>query len=67
MFPLTRAIHLGHLLWMDEILHHFKTMVETTVGWYLHGNHPSRVSEVVRNGFRPSTVFLTHRQMLPFT
>ena len=40
------------LPWMDEILHH----LETIVCWYLQGNQPSRVSEVARNGFRPSTV-----------
>ena len=41
---------------MDEILHHFETMVETIVSWYLQGHHHSRVSWVVRTGFRPSTV-----------
>ena len=32
------------ILWMDKILHHFETMVETVVCWYLQGNHHSRVS-----------------------
>ena len=33
------------LLWMDEIRsHHFETMVELIVGWYLQGNHHSKVS-----------------------
>ena len=41
---------------MDEILHHFKTMVETIVSWYLQGHLHSRVAWVVRNRFRPSTV-----------
>ena len=26
------------VLWMDEFLHHWETMVETIVGWYLQGN-----------------------------
>ena len=35
-------------LWMDEIRwHHFKTMVGTIVCWYLRGNHPSMVSQVM--------------------
>ena len=29
-FPLQEG---PHLLWMDEILHHFETMVETWVSW----------------------------------
>ena len=29
---------------------------EAIVRWYLQGNHPSSVSYVVRNGFRPGTV-----------
>ena len=29
------------LLWMDKILHHLETMVETIVGWYLQGTHPN--------------------------
>ena len=36
--------------------HHFETMVETIACWYLPGDHHSRVSWVVRIGFRPSTV-----------
>ena len=28
----------GIILWMDEILHHLETMVETIVCWYLQGN-----------------------------
>ena len=35
-----------NILWMDGIRsHHFETMVETTVCWYLQGNHP-RISLV---------------------
>ena len=31
-------------------------MVDAMVCWYVQGNRHSRVSEVVRNGFRPSAV-----------
>ena len=46
------------ILCMDRMHkpHHLETMVETILCWYLQGNHLSRVSEVVGNGFRPSTV-----------
>ena len=27
------------ILWMDEIMHHCETMVETMVCWYLRGSH----------------------------
>ena len=29
--------------------HHFKTMVETTVCWYLQGNHHSMISQVMQD------------------
>ena len=40
------------LLWMDEILHH----LESILCWYLQGNHPSRVSEVVQDFVHPQYV-----------
>ena len=38
----------SHILWMDEILHHFET-----TGWFLQGNHDSRVSQVVQDFVHP--------------
>ena len=32
------------IVWMDTILHHLATMVETIFCWYLQGNHHVRVS-----------------------
>ena len=45
-----RATHVstgsvGPILWMDEILHHFETMKNNFVCWYLQSKSHSRVSE----------------------
>ena len=32
------------ILWMDEFLYHFETMVDTIICWHVQGNHV-RVSE----------------------
>ena len=39
---------------------------ETTACWYLQGNHHSRVPQVMRNGFRPSTVSHPVFESAPF-
>ena len=35
--PVPSIFPKGILLWMDKILHHLETMVETIVRWYLQG------------------------------
>ena len=40
----TAALWFPSILWMDKIPHHFEAMVETSVRWYLQGNHHCRVS-----------------------
>ena len=49
---------INYLLWTDGILsHHFETMVETFVGWYLLRNHHPRLSERwCRNAFMHSSL-----------
>ena len=49
--------HWTYCGWTKSISHRFETMVGTIAGWVLQGNHDSRASQVVRNGFRPSTVW----------
>ena len=46
------------ILWMDEILHHFETMVETLVCWYLQGNRiiPAFLRWCEMDFVHPSTV-----------
>ena len=45
------------LLCLDEIRDHVETMVETTrLGIYVGESNHSMVSQVMRNGYRPSTV-----------
>ena len=39
-----QEVEFGEIQWMDDILHHFETMVETIVSWYLQENHPTRLS-----------------------
>ena len=45
----------SNILWVDKILHHFESMVEAIVGWYLQLN---RIIAVFLGGagFCPSTV-----------
>ena len=44
------------LLWMDDILHHFKTMGRHCLLVFTGESNHSMVSQVMRTGFRPSTV-----------
>ena len=48
---------LTFMRWIDKILHHLETMVETMVRWYLQGKQPSMVS-VVQEFVRPQ--YSTH-------
>ena len=49
--PLTLSQH--SLLWMDKILHHLETMVETMAGGYLQRSHHSRDPWVVQDFVHP--------------
>ena len=45
------------ILWMDEIMHHFKPW-EATVCWHLQGNHHSMVSQVMQDFVHPQYEFI---------
>ena len=47
----------NNLLWMDELLHHFETMVEKHVCWSLQGTQliPGLLSSVVRDAWISAT------------
>ena len=46
------------LLWVDKILHHFESMVEAIVGWYLKLNQqkPEFLNDGAKWISQPSTV-----------